>query len=93
MEKRIFIYYLIAINILATLVTIYDKFAAKHIKRRRVPEALLLFIAGLGGGPAMYISMVLIRHKTRKGKFMVGIPLIIILQALVYFRYFSHSLF
>ena len=31
----------------------------------------------------MYITMVMIRHKTRHSKFMLGIPIIILFQAVV----------
>lgn len=59
----------------AIVVTVWDKHAAKK-RRRRVPEARLLAIAALGGVGAMYITMTLIRHKTKKPKFMVGLPMI-----------------
>ena len=49
----------------------------------RVKESTLLIISALGGSLGMYITMKTIRHKTKKKKFMVGIPLIFILQALI----------
>ncbi len=74
--------YLILINIIAVIITICDKLNAKFNKWR-VPENTLLTISLLGGSVMMYLTMQLIRHKTRKRKFMVGIPFIIILQILV----------
>ncbi len=74
--------YLILINIVAIVITICDKLNAKFSKRR-VPENTLLVISLLGGSIMMYLTMQLIRHKTRKRKFMVGIPLIIVLQILL----------
>lgn len=71
--------YLLLINLTAIIVTVSDKRRAQK-KKWRVPEATLLLIAALGGSPAMYITMHCIRHKTRKAKFMVGIPLILVLQ-------------
>jgi uncharacterized membrane protein YsdA (DUF1294 family) len=72
--------YLIMINFAAVLVTVSDKRRArKH--RWRIPENTLLLVAALGGSPAMLATMLLIRHKTRHPKFMIGIPLILILQA------------
>lgn len=50
--------------------------------RRRVGERTLLLISVLGGGLGMYFTMLIIRHKTRHIKFMLGIPLIIIAEAL-----------
>ena len=76
--------YLILINLIAVIVTIYDKLCA--VKRRwRVKESTLLILSALGGSISMYITMLLIRHKTRHKKFMLGIPLILIFQLLIAF--------
>ena len=76
--------YLILINLIAVIVTIYDKLCA--VKRRwRVKESTLLILSALGGSICMYITMLLIRHKTRHIKFMLGIPLILIFQLLIAF--------
>lgn len=50
-------------------------------KRIRVPEAVLVTFGALGGALLMYLTMQLIRHKTRKPKFSVGFPIMIVLQA------------
>ena len=71
--------YLIVINLIAIVVTAHDKLAAIH-HRRRTPERVLMLIAALGGAPAMYLTMLVIRHKTRKPLFMIGIPLIFVLE-------------
>jgi uncharacterized membrane protein YsdA (DUF1294 family) len=70
--------YLAVISLIAVIVTVFDKIAAK-LKRRRVPEATLLFLSLIGGSFAMLLTMLLIRHKTRHLKFMLGIPAIILL--------------
>ena len=76
--------YLILINLIAVIVTIYDKLCA--VKRRwRVKESTLLLLSALGGSICMYITMLLIRHKTRHIKFMLGIPLILIIQIIIVF--------
>ena len=85
--------YLLAISIVSIVVCIYDKIAAKHNPKHRTRESTLLLLSALGGSVAMFITMQLIRHKTKHVKFMVGIPLIIIAQiaaaaAVVYFLYF-----
>ncbi|MBQ9414437.1 MAG: DUF1294 domain-containing protein [Clostridia bacterium] len=72
--------YLAVVSLLAIIVTVHDKRAAKK-RRRRVPEKTLLLLGALGGAAAMLVTMLLIRHKTRKLKFMIGLPLIILLQA------------
>ena len=76
---KYFYYYLAVINLIAVFITAYDKNAAIQGKRR-VPERILFLFTVLGGGPAMYLTMLIIRHKTRKLKFMLGIPAIILLE-------------
>ncbi len=60
--------------------TVYDKYAAKH-KKRRVPERTLLLVAACGAALPMFIVMQLIRHKTRHKKFMIGLPALFLIQA------------
>jgi len=74
--------YLSLISLLAMIVTIHDKNAARRHKWR-VRESTLLMIATLGGSAAMLITMLLIRHKTKHAKFMAGLPVIIVLQIIV----------
>jgi len=45
-----------------------------------VKERTLLIVSVIGGSVAMLITMRCARHKTQHAKFMVGIPVIIILQ-------------
>ncbi len=79
---KVFIIYLIIMSIVAIAVTIYDKVIAGSGKRR-VPENTLLIIAALGGSVAMYVTMQIIRHKTQHKKFMIGIPVIMVIQAIL----------
>jgi uncharacterized membrane protein YsdA (DUF1294 family) len=72
--------YIGIISIISIIVTVYDKIAAKHNPRHRTRERTLFLLSVLGGSVAMYLSMKLIRHKTRHKRFMIGIPVIIILQ-------------
>lgn len=67
-------------SLVSIFVTIHDKRMAKR-GGWRVPEATLLILSALGGSVAMLITMLLIRHKTKHIKFMLGIPIIIIFQA------------
>lgn len=79
----IFLYiYLALISLIAVIITVFDKVRAIH-HGWRVRESTLLVTAALGGSAAMLLTMLLIHHKTRKLKFMLGIPAIIILQAAV----------
>ena len=74
--------YIVISNITAIVMTVHDKNAAKH-RRRRVPEKTLLITAALSGCVSMYITMRIIRHKTQHPKFMIGIPVIFILECAV----------
>lgn len=80
---KIALYYIAAISVISIIVCIYDKFASKHMTKHRTREATLLLLSALGGSVAMLASMLLIRHKTKHTKFMLGIPLIILLQTIV----------
>ena len=82
MEKYFFIglsLYLLIINLLSIIVCRVDKSAAIK-SRRRIPEKTLFLLSLLGGATFMYITMLTIRHKTKHLKFMLTLPLIIILQ-------------
>ena len=75
--------YAAAISLASVIVTIADKVRAKQAGKRRVPENTLLLLSALGGSAAMLITMLLIRHKTRHIKFMLGIPIIMAYQAVL----------
>ena len=73
-------WYLAAVNLAAFALCGWDKLAAKR-GARRVPERRLLAFCALGGSPAFLAGMALFRHKTRKRKFSVGVPLLLAAQA------------
>ena len=85
MEYIILSGYIAVISIISIVVCIYDKFAAKHLSKHRTREASLLALSALGGSIAMFVTMLIIRHKTKHVKFMLGIPLIILAQIAVTF--------
>lgn len=85
MLLKILLGYIAVISIISVVVCIYDKFASKHATKHRTREATLLLLSAIGGSVAMLVAMLLIRHKTKHAKFMVGIPLIIVAQAAVVF--------
>ena len=97
MEKIITIIalaYIAIISLISIIVCVYDKVISKKNRvELRIPEAVLLLLSALGGSVAMFVTMLLIRHKTKHVKFMLGIPIIMILQAAavyaVYYFVFS----
>ena len=81
MFLKILLTYLAVISLISVIVCIYDKkISRKNRVQLRIPEKTLLFLSLIGGSVAMYVTMMLVRHKTKHVKFMLGIPLIIILQ-------------
>ena len=75
-------FYLILINAAALLLMFADKQRARK-KLWRIPEAVLLFCAAIGGSVGALLGMYLARHKTRHLKFSLGLPIILILQVLL----------
>ena len=79
---KYFLIYLIVISLISAIVCAYDKSAAKH-NWRRIRESNLLWLSVFGGAAAMYITMCIIRHKTKHNKFMLGLPFIILVQTAI----------
>ena len=73
------IIYLIPVNLIAFLMYGIDKWNAKK-GLQRIPEKTLLGIAAIGGSVGAYAGMQFFRHKTRKPKFSVGLPVIFLIQ-------------
>ena len=79
---EILLIYAAVISLVTAIVTVYDKLAAKK-GAWRIPEKTLLLLGLVGGAAAELAVMLMIRHKTRHKKFMIGLPAILILQAAI----------
>ena len=66
--------YLILVNLVSFIAFGVDKWKAKR-HRWRIPESTLLALSLAGGWLGALLGMRVFRHKTRKPKFMVGVPL------------------
>lgn len=64
-----------------------DKEKAKRHKWR-IPENTLMFIALIGGSVGSILGMEVFRHKTKHMKFKLGLPVILIVQIILYFMVF-----
>ena len=62
-------YYLIVVNLLTWI--IYG-----------IPERTLLLLAAAGGCTGALAGMLMFRHKTRKLKFMIGVPVIFVVESI-----------
>lgn len=77
--------YLLVINIVGFLAMGIDKFKAQK-GWWRIPEATLMTLCLLGGGIGTITGMYTFRHKTKKMKFTIGMPTILIAEiaAIIY---------
>ncbi len=72
--------YFAAVSVITAIITSLDKYKAKK-GAFRISEATLFILALLGGALSEYLTMRLIRHKTLHKRFMIGLPVIILIQA------------
>lgn len=85
---NVFPIYFIIINIITFLAMWIDKKRAKKCKWR-ISEPTLLTLGILGGSVGGMIGMYTFRHKTKKKRFTIGFPAILLIEiALVIFYIF-----
>ena len=84
------IIYLIIINIITFLAMFIDKRRAKR-GEWRIKEGTLLGLAILGGSIGGIAEMYVFRHKTKKLRFTIGFPAILITEIalVIYFKFFK----
>ena len=79
----------VVMSAVSVIVCIADKLRSKKKVRTRVSEATLMTLSAFGGALFMFLTMLIIRHKTKHSRFMVCLPLMIIYQAAIaYIIYF-----
>lgn len=76
------IIYLLVINAITFFAMGIDKYKAKK-GHWRTKEKTLLTLVALGGGIGGIVGMYYFRHKTKKPRFYIGFPLILITEILV----------
>ncbi|MBP3831413.1 MAG: DUF1294 domain-containing protein [Clostridia bacterium] len=74
--------YFIIINVIGFLAMAIDKWKAKN-NAWRIPENTLFSITVLGGGIGTIAGMYVFRHKTKKPKFTIGMPVILVLEIIL----------
>lgn len=75
--------YITIINIFTFLLYGIDKYKAKK-HRWRISEKVLFFLAVAGGSIGAYAGMYIFHHKTKKMLFKIGIPLVILIQIILW---------
>ena len=81
MAQNFLLAYLLIINAAAFLLMLADKHRARK-KLWRIPENIFLLFALLGGSVGILVGMYTARHKTRKPKFYICVPVILAAQIL-----------
>ena len=75
-------WYLIVINIVTWIAFGLDKWKAKSGKWR-IPERTLLLMALAGGSLGALAGMIMFRHKTRKAKFFISVPVMFVVHCVI----------
>ena len=83
---KLFLYYFLIINLYGIFVMYSDKKKSKK-GRWRTPENTLFIIALAFGALGIFMGMRFFRHKTKHKKFTLGIPMILIIQSFIFFKY------
>ena len=82
--------YISIINIISFLVMYYDK--KRSIKHKwRVPESRLFLYASIFGSLGIWIGMYIFRHKTKHVRFVLGVPIILVIQLIILYMLFFHK--
>ena len=89
MAEKIFLCYLLGINLIGFFAMGIDKQKArKH--RWRIKERTLFMIAFLLGSVGSWIGMYVFRHKTKHWYFVIGMPAILAVQVILAVICYQH---
>lgn len=82
MRMAILIWF-VFINVVAYIVMSDDKRRARQ-RKERIPEKTLFLLAAIGGALGVLLAMNTKRHKTKHASFRIGIPMLLLLNAILY---------
>lgn len=85
---KYFLIYLLIINFIGFFAMFLDKQKAKG-RKWRIPEKTLFLLALIGGSLGTTIGMHAFHHKTKHWYFKFGMPLIFIIQLVLFFNFAS----
>lgn len=77
-QLQIIVLFFILINIIAFVIMLLDKIKSRDNNSERISEGVLFFMAVAFGSFGVYAGMFVLRHKTRKWYFLIGVPLVMI---------------
>lgn len=75
---------LLLLNLIALGAFAIDKYLARKSKRR-ISEKALLILSALFASPGGLLGMVIFNHKTSKYKFRLGLPVLLLAHAAVFY--------
>ena len=84
--------YLLLVNFLGIVLTVIDKKKAKQ-GAWRIRERTFFLVSLLGGSIGTYAAMRVVHHKIQHRRFMIGLPLIILVQAALCLAAWHYGLF
>ena len=82
LSLKIFLVVYFSWNVYVFIAMGRDKRRAK-LHRWRIPESSLLFMGAVLGGIGLYAGMKFFHHKTSHSKFVIGAPILILINILV----------
>ena len=74
--------YLVLVNLAGFFMMGSDKFRARR-HAFRIPEASLFTVALIGGSAGSILGMCVFRHKTKHPRFVIGMPVILVVQVIL----------
>lgn len=80
------ILYFVIVTLVGFMIMGIDKHKAKR-NRWRIPEKVLMLAAAIGGSIGVLFGMHVWHHKTQKPLFNIGVPIIIVVQLLLLYRF------
>lgn len=81
--------YLMIINVIGFFICWLDKYKAKRHKYR-IPEKFLLLIGLMGGCFGFLLGMIITNHKTKKIKFCILMPVMIIIWIIILYNLYIY---
>ena len=82
-DERLCLMFYILLNVFGFILMYLDKqFAIK--KMRRIPEKVLFLISLAGSATGVLFGMLIFNHKTRKPKFLIFMPILVILNIIFF---------
>lgn len=87
--ELMFVVYLSVINIISFIVIAIDKGKAKK-KNYRISENTIIVLSIIGGSVGTLMGMTMFRHKTKKKKFYIGVPIIYLINQIIIIIIFNY---